>query len=79
MGEAMALMAVFSECLPDQFLTSQGINLLDGTTRMPPEAFEGVKVSALNRLSLEAFAETGTFARVLAWSFCLNESTYQSC
>lgn len=41
----MVLLAVFSECLPNQFLLSQGVNMLDGTSRMPREAFEKVKVT----------------------------------
>ena len=50
----MVLLAVFSECLPNQFLSSQGVNMLDGTTRMPAEAFEKVKViSSVCNMSLE--------------------------
>ena len=44
MGEAMALLAVFSECLPEQFLACQSINMLDGTTRRPPQAFGNLEV-----------------------------------
>ncbi len=44
MGEAMVLLILFMECLPDQFMACQSISLLDGTTRMPPEAFEELKV-----------------------------------
>ncbi|KAK9858380.1 hypothetical protein WJX84_002786 [Apatococcus fuscideae] len=44
MGEAMTLLVVFSECLPEQFLACQSINMLDGTTRRPPQAFENLKV-----------------------------------
>ncbi|KAK9858381.1 hypothetical protein WJX84_003691 [Apatococcus fuscideae] len=53
MGEAMALLAVFSECLPEQFLACQSINMLDGTTRRPPQAFEDLKVAA-STISLDA-------------------------
>ena len=44
MGEAMALLAVFAECLPERFLASQSINMLDGVSKMPPPAFEALKV-----------------------------------
>ncbi|KAK9834457.1 hypothetical protein WJX74_002154 [Apatococcus lobatus] len=43
MGEAMALLAVFSECLPEQFMTCQSVSMLDGTTKMPQQAFDNVK------------------------------------
>lgn len=46
MGEAMALLVVFMECLPSQFLACQSISMLDGTTRMPPRAFEELKVES---------------------------------
>ena len=54
----MALLAVFAECLPEQFLACQSINMLDGVTQMPAPAFESLKVSsrpapALNRLGGE--------------------------
>ena len=42
----MALLAVFAECLPEQFLACQSINMLDGLTQMPTPAFESLKVSA---------------------------------
>ena len=46
MGEAMTLLAVFMECLPQQFLACQSVSMLDGTTRMPPEAFQELQVRA---------------------------------
>ncbi len=52
MGEAMTLLTVFMEFLPDQFMACQSIHMLDGTTRMPPQAFEKLKVhQALHFLS----------------------------
>lgn len=50
MGEAMILLAVFSECKPEQFLACQSSSMLDGS-RMPPEACENLKVAALKRSS----------------------------
>ena len=47
MGEATVLMAVFSECLPQQFLACQSISMLDMSTQMPPQAFEKLKVAFL--------------------------------
>ena len=46
-GEAMALLAVFMECLPDQFIACQSISMLDGKTRMPDDTFEAVKVPSI--------------------------------
>lgn len=46
MGEAMALLVVFMECLPEQFLACQSISMLDRSTQMPPQAFENVKVTS---------------------------------
>ncbi|KAK9858389.1 hypothetical protein WJX84_009546, partial [Apatococcus fuscideae] len=43
MGEGMALLAVFCECLPEQFLACQSLNMLDATTHMPPETFAALK------------------------------------
>ena len=45
MGEGMALLAVFCECLPEQFLACQSLNMLDATTHMPPETFAALKVA----------------------------------
>ncbi|KAK9859389.1 hypothetical protein WJX84_012025 [Apatococcus fuscideae] len=56
MGEATVLLAVFSKCLPKQFLASQSVSWIDGSTRMPPEAFENLKVAA----SAMAAASTAT-------------------
>lgn len=58
MGEAMALLAVFAECLPEQFLASQSINMLDGISKMPPPAFEALKVCA-GLLLLQPFSRVG--------------------
>ncbi len=52
MGEAMVLLTVFMECLPDQFMACQSISLLDGTTKMPAAAFEDLKVCVQCRFML---------------------------
>ncbi|KAK9846228.1 hypothetical protein WJX84_007572 [Apatococcus fuscideae] len=52
MGEAVALLAVFAECLPEQFLACQSVNMLDGVTKMPAPAFEALKAASL-RISLD--------------------------
>lgn len=44
-GEAMALLSVFSECLPEEFMACQSISMLDGTSQMPQQTFEDLKVS----------------------------------
>ena len=44
-GQTVCMMAVFCESLPEQFLASQSINMLDGTSRMPPQAFQQLAVS----------------------------------
>lgn len=44
MGEAVVLLIVVMECLPEDFLACQSISLLDGTSKMPPEAFEKLTV-----------------------------------
>ena len=43
-GQAVCMMAVFCESLPEQFLSCQSISMLDGTSRMPLQAFERLKV-----------------------------------
>ena len=43
-GQAICTMIVFSEYLPEQFMASQSINMLDGTMRMPPQAFRQLQV-----------------------------------
>lgn len=40
----MALLLVFIECLPEEFLACQSISMVDRSTQMPPQAFENVKV-----------------------------------
>ncbi len=46
-GEAMALLAVLSECLPEHFLACLSMNMLDGSTQMPQQAFESLKVATV--------------------------------
>ena len=43
-GQAICMMAVFCESVPEQFLSCQSISLLDGASRMPLQAFERLKV-----------------------------------
>lgn len=45
MGQVMPLLAIFMESIPEQFIASQSISMLDGTTRMSTAAFDNVKVS----------------------------------
>lgn len=47
MGEATMLLAVFSECMPEQFLACLSTSMLDGTMRMPQQTFEDIKVSLM--------------------------------
>ena len=46
-GEAMLLLLVFMEFLPDQFLACQGVSLLDGTTFTPSSNVHELEVHIL--------------------------------
>lgn len=46
----MVLLAVFSECKPEQFLACQSSSMLDGS-KMPSQAWEDLKVAALPKAS----------------------------
>ncbi|KAK9858875.1 hypothetical protein WJX84_007523 [Apatococcus fuscideae] len=48
MGQVMPLLAMFMESIPEQFIASQSISLLDGTSRMSATAFDSVKATALS-------------------------------